>query len=81
MFFIYSEAQIDNVQRQRFIKEYKEDKIYSKIIENLQLVSAKPNEEVFYVFKFGHMFRLADGLLYSGDNKSLERLVVPRPLV
>ncbi len=52
------------------------DRIYSKIIQDLRSATTKENEEMFDVFKFGYIFWLKDGLLYSKDNEDIECLVV-----
>ncbi len=57
------------------------DCVYGKIIQDLRPATIKENEEVFDAFKFGYIFRLKDSLLYSKDNKDIERLVVPFPFV
>jgi len=76
-FLIESIIRINDFLRQRFILTYKKDNIYSKIILDLYLHSAKANEEILKASKFGHLFHLTDSLLYSKDNKHRERLVVP----
>ena len=70
----------DSLQ-QRFIATYPLDCIYSDIIQDLRLPSVKKNEIVFNASKFGHPFRLIDGLLYSKDNEDKERLVIPHFLI
>ncbi len=69
------------MQQLQFIKKYKKNKIYSKIIENLQPVSVKPNKKLFNVFRFEYIFRLTDGLLYFKDNESSEQFIVLCPLI
>ncbi len=54
--FICSKARITDEYRQRFIKVYKIDLSYSKIIQDLRLPSIKKNEEVLNTTKFEHPF-------------------------
>ena len=75
------QTQIDDTIRQRFIKTYKEDRIYNKIIQDLYPLSIGKNEEFLDGSKFGYTFYLADGLFYSKDNDDIERLIIPFPLV
>ena len=69
--FICFEAQMADEHRQRFIKAYKTDPSYNKIIQDLRPPSAKENEEVLNTTKFGHPFWLADNLFYSKDKDNL----------
>ena len=81
VFLILSEIYMDDTLQQQFWTAYKADRVYSKIIQDLRPATARKNEEVLDASKFGHTFRLKDGLLYSKDNEGMERLVVPFPLV
>ncbi len=72
---------MDDIMCQRFIKTYKKDCIYSKIIQDLCLLLAGKNEEFLNRLKFGYIFRLTDGLFYFKDNDNVERLVVPFLLI
>ena len=67
---------MNDIIRQWFIKVYKEDRIYSKIIQDLCPLLIGENEEFLNRSKFGHTFRLTDGLFYSKDNDDVEHLVV-----
>jgi len=53
---------MDDIIRQRFIKVYKEDRIYNKIIQDLRSFSAEENEEFLDESKFGYIFRLINSL-------------------
>ncbi len=53
---------MDDIIRQRFIKVYKEDRIYNKIIQNLRLLLTGENEEFLDESKFGYIFRLINSL-------------------
>ncbi len=53
---ICSEARIADEHRQRFIKAYKTDLSYNKIIQDLHPPSAKENKEIFNATKFEHPF-------------------------
>ena len=68
---------MDDVLRQRFIAAYPLDRVYFGIIQNLYSLSAKKNEIVLNVSKFGHPFRLVDGLFYSKDNEGRKRFIIP----
>jgi len=72
---------MDNIFQQQFRIAYKTDRIYNKIIQDLQPATIKENEEVFNASKFRYTFRLKDNLLYSKDNKSIIYLIVPFPFV
>ncbi len=54
--FICFKTRITDEYRQRFIKAYKTDPSYSKIIQDLYPLSAKENEEVLNATKFGYPF-------------------------
>ncbi len=54
--FIYSKTRMVDEHRQRFIKMYKIDPLYNKIIQDLRLPSAKENEEVLNTTKFKYPF-------------------------
>ncbi len=81
LFLILSKIYIDDILRQQFRTTYKADRIYSKIIQDLRLTITKENEKMFDASKFGYIFRLKNGLLYSKDNEGIERLVVPFSLI
>ncbi len=72
---------MDDTIYQRFIKAYKKDYIYSKIIQDLCFTSIEKNKEIFDISKFGYTFRLINGLLYSKDNDNIEHLIISFPLV
>ena len=73
---IYSKARMADEHRQHFIEVYKTDPSYSKIIQDLRPPSAKENEEVLNITKFGHLFWLTNDLFYSKNKDSLRRFVV-----